>query len=61
MTHTTATPETQPGAAAPRTYEVRTHGCQMNVHDSERLAGLLGTAGYVDPARVCPLYNTRCV
>jgi tRNA-2-methylthio-N6-dimethylallyladenosine synthase len=31
-----------------RTYDVRTHGCQMNVHDSERLAGLLETAGYVD-------------
>jgi len=30
-----------------RTYEVRTHGCQMNVHDSERLAGLLEGAGYV--------------
>ncbi len=33
-----------------RTYDVRTHGCQMNVHDSERLAGLLETAGYVDIA-----------
>ena len=31
-----------------KTYEVRTFGCQMNVHDSERLAGLLETAGYVD-------------
>jgi tRNA-2-methylthio-N6-dimethylallyladenosine synthase len=31
----------------PRTYEVRTFGCQMNVHDSERLAGLLEAAGYV--------------
>jgi tRNA-2-methylthio-N6-dimethylallyladenosine synthase len=30
----------------PRTYEVRTYGCQMNVHDSERLAGLLEAAGY---------------
>jgi tRNA-2-methylthio-N6-dimethylallyladenosine synthase len=29
-----------------RTYQVRTYGCQMNVHDSERLAGLLETAGY---------------
>ena len=29
-----------------RTYEVRTYGCQMNVHDSERLTGLLETAGY---------------
>ena len=33
-----------------KTYDVRTHGCQMNVHDSERLAGLLETAGYVDRA-----------
>lgn len=30
-----------------RTYEVKTHGCQMNVHDSERLSGLLEGAGYV--------------
>jgi tRNA-2-methylthio-N6-dimethylallyladenosine synthase len=30
-----------------RTYVVRTLGCQMNVHDSERLAGLLEAAGYV--------------
>ena len=30
-----------------RTYQVRTYGCQMNVHDSERLAGLLEDAGYV--------------
>ena len=29
-----------------RTYEIRTFGCQMNVHDSERLAGLLEQAGY---------------
>ncbi len=28
------------------TYQVRTFGCQMNVHDSERLTGLLETAGY---------------
>jgi tRNA-2-methylthio-N6-dimethylallyladenosine synthase len=31
----------------PRTYEVKTYGCQMNVHDSERLTGLLEDAGYV--------------
>jgi tRNA-2-methylthio-N6-dimethylallyladenosine synthase len=30
-----------------RTYEVRTFGCQMNAHDSERLAGVLEAAGYV--------------
>ncbi|MFV8052621.1 tRNA (N6-isopentenyl adenosine(37)-C2)-methylthiotransferase MiaB [Mycobacterium sp. 48b] len=34
----------QPGSA--RTYQVRTYGCQMNVHDSERLSGLLEDAGY---------------
>ena len=34
-----------------RTYEVRTHGCQMNVHDSERLAGLLEGAGYARAKR----------
>ena len=31
----------------PLTYEVRTYGCQMNVHDSERISGLLESAGYV--------------
>jgi len=29
-----------------RTYEIRTYGCQMNAHDSERVAGLLEDAGY---------------
>ncbi|WP_028659382.1 tRNA (N6-isopentenyl adenosine(37)-C2)-methylthiotransferase MiaB [Nocardioides insulae] len=33
-----------------RTYEVRTYGCQMNVHDSERLSGLLEDAGYTSAA-----------
>jgi tRNA-2-methylthio-N6-dimethylallyladenosine synthase len=33
-----------------RSYRVRTHGCQMNVHDSERLAGMLEAAGYVPAA-----------
>jgi tRNA-2-methylthio-N6-dimethylallyladenosine synthase len=36
---------------AGRTYEIRTHGCQMNVHDSERLAGLLEEAGYARSSR----------
>jgi len=30
-----------------RSYTIRTYGCQMNVHDSERMAGLLESAGYV--------------
>ena len=27
-------------------YFIETYGCQMNVHDSERMAGLLETSGY---------------
>ena len=33
-------------ALAP-TYLVKTLGCQMNVHDSEHMAGLLEGAGYI--------------
>jgi tRNA-2-methylthio-N6-dimethylallyladenosine synthase len=29
-----------------RTFQIRTYGCQMNFHDSERLAGLLEESGY---------------
>ena len=47
-----------------RTYEVRTFGCQMNVHDSERLTGMLEEAGYVpaegDDADVV-VFNTCAV
>ncbi|WP_456786434.1 tRNA (N6-isopentenyl adenosine(37)-C2)-methylthiotransferase MiaB [Cellulomonas sp. P5_C5] len=39
-----STPE-RDGAA--RTYLVKTLGCQMNVHDSEHMAGMLEQAGYV--------------
>ena len=46
-------------------YVVRTHGCQMNEHDSERIAGLLEADGYVqaandDEADVIVL-NTCCI
>src|SRR5580700_11071957 len=34
-----------------RSYEIRTYGCQMNAHDSERVAGLLEDAGYVRAAQ----------
>src|SRR5215469_9012593 len=34
------------GTASHRSFEIRTYGCQMNMHDSERLAGLLEAAGY---------------
>jgi tRNA-2-methylthio-N6-dimethylallyladenosine synthase len=48
-----------------RTYFVRTFGCQMNEHDSERLAGMLEADGYSavsDPedAQVV-LFNTCCI
>lgn len=34
------------GVVTQRSFEIRTYGCQMNMHDSERLAGLLEAAGY---------------
>jgi tRNA-2-methylthio-N6-dimethylallyladenosine synthase len=33
-------------AGLTRSYDIRTYGCQMNAHDSERLAGMLESAGY---------------
>ncbi|HSN43391.1 MAG TPA: tRNA (N6-isopentenyl adenosine(37)-C2)-methylthiotransferase MiaB [Propionibacteriaceae bacterium] len=34
-------------SSQPRTYAVITYGCQMNVHDSERISGLMEGAGFV--------------
>jgi tRNA-2-methylthio-N6-dimethylallyladenosine synthase len=45
-TVTREAPATADDRREARTYQVRTYGCQMNVHDSERLAGLLEEAGY---------------
>ncbi|MFC7405330.1 tRNA (N6-isopentenyl adenosine(37)-C2)-methylthiotransferase MiaB [Georgenia alba] len=45
-TTTTAASAARAADGAHRTYLVRTLGCQMNVHDSERLAGLLEERGY---------------
>jgi tRNA-2-methylthio-N6-dimethylallyladenosine synthase len=51
--------------SASRTYQIRTHGCQMNMHDSERLAGLLEEAGYRPvPGEATPdvvVFNTCAV
>ena len=48
-----------------KTYEIRTYGCQMNVHDSERVAGLLEEAGYEraggDAAPDLIVFNTCAV
>src|ERR1700689_2861549 len=55
-----------PGLVAPpRRYFVRTFGCQMNVHDSERLAGLFESEGMVpavgaEDADVV-VFNTCCI
>jgi tRNA-2-methylthio-N6-dimethylallyladenosine synthase len=56
----------EPGPVAPpRRYFVRTFGCQMNVHDSERLAGLLESEGMVaaDGAEDADVvvFNTCCI
>ena len=64
----TSTPHTAAPHAAEkvaRTYEVRTYGCQMIVHDSERLTGLLEDAGYVPAGGEAPadvvVFNTCAV
>jgi tRNA-2-methylthio-N6-dimethylallyladenosine synthase len=49
----------------PRTYFIRTFGCQMNEHDSERLAGLLVADG-MEPAATMEdadvvVLNTCCI
>jgi tRNA-2-methylthio-N6-dimethylallyladenosine synthase len=43
-----------------RTYSVETYGCQMNVHDSERIAGLLDEAGLI-PALFAKMLITNCM
>jgi tRNA-2-methylthio-N6-dimethylallyladenosine synthase len=40
----------EPSGAAPR-FHIRTYGCQMNAHDSEKVANLLHHAGYRHAAR----------
>ncbi len=52
-------------SAEPRRYFIRTFGCQMNEHDSERLAGILERDGLVaadsmDGADVV-VFNTCCI
>lgn len=47
----------------PRSYTVRTLGCQMNVHDSERLSGSLEAAGYIaadDPEQADVVVINTC-
>ena len=48
-----------------RSYAIRTYGCQMNEHDSERIAGLLEADGMVPAASVDEadviVLNTCCI
>ena len=34
------------GGFMEKTYKILTYGCQMNVHESEKIAGLLEREGY---------------
>jgi len=51
--------------AVTRRFYVRTFGCQMNEHDSERMAGLLSADGYQPAARLedadVIVVNTCCI
>ncbi len=58
-------PATGPVPSEPRTFHIRTFGCQMNDHDSERLAGALMADGLVatpdmESADVV-VFNTCCI
>src|ERR671917_2723827 len=47
------------------TYFIRTFGCQMNEHDSERMAGMLEREGYLPASSLedasVVLFNTCCI
>ena len=51
--------------SCPKSYYVVTYGCQMNAHDSEKLAGMLETMG-MEQAEIREdadfvIFNTCCV
>ena len=50
---------------AERHYHIVTYGCQMNVHDSERIAGMLSELGYtqIDDIGLADIvvFNTCCI
>ena len=52
-------------ASGPRTFHIRTFGCQMNDHDSERLAGALQADGLVATSDIeaadVVVFNTCCI
>ena len=45
-------------------YKVMTYGCQMNVHESEKIAGILEELGYKEAGDTIPdiyVFNTCCI
>ena len=48
-----------------KTYFIHTYGCQMNIHESEKLAGILESLGYVlaesESVADVILFNTCCI
>lgn len=58
-----ASPDTQ--ALVGKTYHIKTFGCQMNMHDSERVSGLLDSCGCIEVASPddadIVVYMTCCV
>lgn len=46
-------------------YHIVTYGCQMNVHESEKIAGFLRTAGYAEESGIeeadIVVFNTCCI
>ena len=46
-------------------YHIVTYGCQMNVHESEKMAGILRKMGYEETAQKedadLILFNTCCI
>lgn len=48
-----------------KTYHIETYGCQMNVHDSEKIAGMLEEKGYAPASSLSAadviVFNTCCV
>jgi tRNA-2-methylthio-N6-dimethylallyladenosine synthase len=52
-------------ASVSKTYFITTYGCQMNEHDSERMAGMLEADGYARTANPetadVVLFNTCCI
>lgn len=58
-------PVTDANTLVGRTYVVKTYGCQMNLHDSERVSGLLDSCGCIEVADAndadIVVYMTCCV